>query len=122
MKNKLELQMELTRYIADQLQKKKDPEVNQFVNCPTLFDNKEMIIKLIIGLSLIGDTMFNAFQLIQRIIVVRDLFRLENLSRSKEIFMRESFYEMVWKNETVMHGGFFPRNSQSKVLMRVNEE
>lgn len=45
-----------------------------FANCPTLFDGKEAIIKLIIGLITVSDALANAFSFINRIIKVKFFF------------------------------------------------
>ncbi len=78
-KNKIDLQLELTRYIYTQLKRLNSNGTNVLINCPTLFDGKEPIIKLILGLITISDTMINAFSLINKIINVKILFVYLNL-------------------------------------------
>ncbi|CAF3487332.1 unnamed protein product [Adineta steineri] len=67
-KSKIELQLEITRYIYGQLKRLNTNGSNILINCPTLFDGKDSIIKLILGLITISDTMTTAFSLINKII------------------------------------------------------
>ncbi len=62
--------MELTRYIYTQLKRLNTNGSNVLINCPTLLDEKDSIIKLILGLITISDTMATAFSLINKIINV----------------------------------------------------
>lgn len=68
--NKIDLQIEITRFINTQLKRLNTNGSNIFINCPTLFDGKEGIIKLIIGLVTVSDGLTNAFSFINRIIKV----------------------------------------------------
>ncbi len=70
-KNKIDLQIELTRYIHIQLKRLNTDGSNVLINCPTLFEGKEAIGKLILGLIAIADTIANAFSLINKIIKVK---------------------------------------------------
>ncbi|UJR25727.1 hypothetical protein I4U23_007079 [Adineta vaga] len=67
-KNKIELQLELTRHIYTQLKRLNNNGSTILPNCPTLFDGKEAIIKLIIGLLMMSDIMSTTFSLINKII------------------------------------------------------
>jgi uncharacterized protein YacL len=73
-KNKIDLQLEVTRYIQAQLKRLNSNGADIFTNCPTLFDGKEAIIKLILGLLTISDTLTNAFSIVNKIIPVRVFF------------------------------------------------
>ena len=75
-KSKIDLQLEVTRYIYTQLKRLNSNGTTVLINCPTVFDGKESIIKLILGLITISDTMINAFSLINKIINVKILFCL----------------------------------------------
>jgi len=75
-KNKIDLQVELTRYIHTQLKRLKTDGSNVLINCPTLFEGKEAIGKLILGLIAIADTIANAFSLINKIIKVKSFLFL----------------------------------------------
>ncbi len=72
--NKIELQIEITRFIHTHLKRLNTDGSNIFINCPTLFDGKEAPIKLILGLITVSDTFTNAFNLINKIIKVKLLF------------------------------------------------
>ncbi|CAM4879019.1 unnamed protein product [Rotaria socialis] len=65
---KIDLQLELTRYIFAQLKRLNNNGSNILVNCPTLFDGKESVIKLITALITISDTIANALNFINKII------------------------------------------------------
>lgn len=69
--NKIDLQLEITRYVYAQLKRLNTDGSTVFVNCPTLFDGKEAIIKLITGLITVSDALANAFSFINRIIKVK---------------------------------------------------
>lgn len=69
-KNRIDLQLELTRYIHTQLRRLNTNGSSVFVNCPTLFDGKDAIVKLILGLIAVSDTITNAFNLANKIIKV----------------------------------------------------
>ncbi len=73
-KNKINLQLELTPYIHTQLKRLNTNGSNVLINCPTLFDGKESITKLILGLIEISDTLSNAFNLVNKIIKVKSFF------------------------------------------------
>ena len=78
--NKIDLQLEITRYVHAQLKRLNNDGSTTFVNCPTLFDGKEAIIKLIIGLITVSDALANAFSFINRIIKVKfDFFDFFNV-------------------------------------------
>jgi hypothetical protein len=69
-KNRIDLQLEITRYIYEQLKRLNTTGSTILVNCPTMFDSKEIIMQLGPCLINIADTIANAFNLIQKIINV----------------------------------------------------
>lgn len=69
--NKVELQVELTRYIYTQLKRLNSNGSEIFLGCPTLFNEKDSINLLISGLTKVSDTLANLFPLINKIITVR---------------------------------------------------
>lgn len=72
-RNKIDLQLELTRYIYTQLKRLDTNGSDILINCPTLFDEKESV-KLILGLLSISDKIANAFILINKILKVNFSF------------------------------------------------
>jgi uncharacterized protein YacL len=79
-KIKIDLQLEVTRYIQTHLKRLNSNGADIFVNCPTLFDGKEAIVKLILGLLSISDTLANAFNVVNKMITVRFKFFILFLS------------------------------------------
>ena len=73
-KSKIDLQIEVTRYVQTQLKRLNSNGADIFVNCPTLFDGKDAIVKLILGLLSVADTLTNVFTLVNKIITVRFSF------------------------------------------------
>jgi len=73
-KTKIDLQLEITRHIYTQLKRLNNNGTNLLMNCPTIFDAKDSIIKLILGLLTISESMTNVFSLINKIISVNCCF------------------------------------------------
>ena len=69
-KNRVELQIEITRYVHAQLLRLKINGSEELANCPTLFDPKDVVAKLILGLIAIADSITNAFNIVNKIIKV----------------------------------------------------
>ncbi|CAF0855042.1 unnamed protein product [Adineta ricciae] len=67
-RSKIELQLDLTRHIYTQLKRLNTNGAAVLPNCPTVFDGKDAIIKLILGLLMVSDTMSVTFSLINKII------------------------------------------------------
>ena len=67
-RNKIDLQQEVTRYVYAQLKRLGNNGSTSLPTCPTLFDGKEAIVKLIFGLITVAEPMASAFALINKII------------------------------------------------------